>query len=195
MQQWGARGDRAHMRLRRNMAGGLALLAIAAVLAPAATARTAHGTPAAQRSRTQSALQSGILQGLNQLRAAHHLHPLTLSHTLSAASLAHTKEMADRGYFAHDSGDGSPFWKRIQHFYGASGYGYWSVGENLLWSTPEVDSPGAIKLWWNSPEHKKNMLDPRWREIGIAALHVGTAPGVYGDQQVTIVTTDFGVRR
>jgi uncharacterized protein YkwD len=180
------------MRLRRKMAGGFALLAMAAVLAPAATARTAHAT---QRANAQSTLQSGILQALNQLRATHHLHPVTLSRSLSTASLAHTKEMALDGYFAHDSGDGSPFWKRIQHFYGSSGYGYWSVGENLLWSTPDVDSGSAMKLWWNSPEHKKNMLDPRWREIGIAALHVGTAPGVYGDHEVTIVTTDFGVRR
>jgi uncharacterized protein YkwD len=183
------------MRLRRKMAGGLALLAIAAVLAPAANARNAHATPATHRAGVQSSLQSGILQALNQLRASHHLHPLTLSHSLSAASLAHTREMAAQGYFAHDSGDGSPFWKRIQHFYGSSGYGFWSVGENLLWSSPDVDSAGAIKLWWDSPEHKKNMLDPRWREIGIAALHVGTAPGVYGDNEVTIVTSDFGVRR
>ena len=174
------------------MAGGLALLAMAAVLAPAATARTTHPT---HRAGTKATLQTGILQELNALRASHHLHPLTLSRSLSAASLAHTKEMAARGYFAHDSGDGSPFWKRIHHFYVASGYGFWSVGENLLWSSPNVDPSGAIKLWWNSPEHKKNMLDPRWREIGIAALHVGTAPGVYGDSEVTIVTTDFGVRR
>src|SRR3954451_1049021 len=180
------------MRLRRKMAGGLVLLALAAVIAPAATARTTHAT---QHAQTKASLQAGILQELNDLRASHHLHPLTLSRSLSAASLARTKEMAADGYFAHDSGDGSAFWKRIQHFYAASGYGYWSVGENLLWSTPDVNSPGAIKLCWNSPEHKKNMLDPRWREIGIAALHIGTAPGVYGDQEVTIVTTDFGVRR
>jgi uncharacterized protein YkwD len=137
----------------------------------------------------------GILQQLNALRAAHHLHTISLSRQLTTAAMAHTKDMASHGYFAHASEDGGAFWKRIQHYYIGSGYGYWSVGENLLWSSPDVDPAEAIKLWFDSPEHKKNMLDPRWREIGIAALHATSAPGVYGDQEVTIVTTDFGVRR
>jgi uncharacterized protein YkwD len=170
------------------MLGVLATLAAVAVLAPVAGARPSPS------SRSHSTLELGILQQLNALRASHHLRPLTLSRPLSVAALAHTKEMAEEGYFAHESGNGSPFWKRIQRFYGSSGYGYWSVGENLLWSAPDVDSAEAIKLWFNSPEHKKNMLDPHWRELGVAALHVSSAPGVYGDQQVTIVTTDFGVR-
>jgi uncharacterized protein YkwD len=180
------------MRLRRSIWGALTLLALVAVLAPAATARTSHH---ARAKSARATLQLGILQQLNALRATHHLRPLTLSPSLGAASFAHTKEMAAKGYFAHDSGDGSPFWKRIQRVYGSSGYSFWSVGENLLWSTPNVDSAAAIKLWLASPEHRKNMLDPKWREIGIAALHVEAAPGVFGSQPVTIVTTDFGVRR
>jgi hypothetical protein len=39
------------------------------------------------------------------------------------------------------------------------------------------------------------MLTARWREIGLSAVHVMTAPGTYGGREVTIVTTDFGVRR
>jgi uncharacterized protein YkwD len=167
----------------------LALVAAVAVLAPVASAKPT------QKARTYSTLEVGILQQLNTLRTSHHLHTITLSSQLSTAAMAHTRDMAAHGYFAHESGNGSAFWKRIQHYYGPSGYGMWSVGENLLWSSPTVDSAQAIKLWFNSPEHKKNMLNPTWREIGIAALHVTSAPGVYGDHEVTIVTTDFGVRR
>jgi uncharacterized protein YkwD len=72
---------------------------------------------------------------------------------------------------------------------------YWSVGENLLWSSPSVDASGALSMWFNSPEHRKNMLTPRWREIGLSAVHVSAAPGTYGGREVTIVTADFGVRR
>ena len=50
-------------------------------------------------------------------------------------------------------------------------------------------------MWLGSPEHKKNMLDPHWREIGVSAVHELDAPGVYNGLEVTIVTTDFGVRR
>lgn len=46
-----------------------------------------------------------------------------------------------------------------------------------------------------SPEHRANLLSRDWREIGIAAVHTASAPGVYGGSAVTILTTDFGVRR
>ena len=45
-----------------------------------------------------------------------------------------------------------------------------------------------------SPGHRKNILTARWREIGLSALKVAAAPGVYGGRDVVIITTDFGVR-
>jgi uncharacterized protein YkwD len=103
--------------------------------------------------------------------------------------------MAARGYFSHDSANGSSFDRRIARFYPMGKSRYWSVGENLLWSSPSVDAPGALTMWFNSPEHRKNMLTARWREIGLSAVHVPAAPGAYGGREVTIVTADFGVRR
>jgi len=50
-------------------------------------------------------------------------------------------------------------------------------------------------MWVNSPEHRKILLTGRWREVGLSAVHVATAPGAYGGREVTIVTADFGVRR
>jgi uncharacterized protein YkwD len=46
----------------------------------------------------------------------------------------------------------------------------------------------------DSPEHRANILTPRWREIGISAVHVAAAPGTFQGREVTIITTDFGVR-
>ena len=45
-----------------------------------------------------------------------------------------------------------------------------------------------------SPGHRKNILTPRWREIGLSALRVASAPGIYGGRDVVIITTDFGIR-
>jgi hypothetical protein len=39
------------------------------------------------------------------------------------------------------------------------------------------------------------LLTARWREVGLSAVHVNSAPGVYGGNAVTILTADFGVRR
>jgi uncharacterized protein YkwD len=118
-----------------------------------------------------------------------------MSAKLAAAARSHSTEMAQRGYFSHDSANGSSFDKRISRYYSLSGRRYWSVGENLLWSSPDVSASAALDMWLNSPEHKKILLTARWREVGLAAVHVQAAPGSYGGREVTIVTADFGVRR
>jgi uncharacterized protein YkwD len=140
-------------------------------------------------------LESGVLGDINAFRRAHRLQPLQLNPRLNAAAREHTLQMAQDGYFAHDSADGSVFWKRIQSFYPSGAWAFWSVGENLLWSSPDVSPAWAVQMWLASPEHRANLMDPRWREIGVAAVHEVAAPGVYQGSDVTIVTTDFGVRR
>jgi len=139
-------------------------------------------------------LEQDVLYNLNLLRRQHGLAPVRLSSNLAAAARQHSDEMGVRGYFSHDSANGSSFDRRIARFYPMGGHSYWSVGENLLWSSPDVNASGAISMWLNSPEHRKIMLTARWREIGLAAVHESSAPGSYGGREVTIVTADFGVR-
>jgi len=152
------------------------------------------GANANHPAAAMSTLERGVLADLNSLRAQHGLAPVRISSRLTAAARQHSAEMAARGYFSHDSANGSSFDRRIARYYPMGSSHYWSVGENLLWSSPDVDAGGAMTMWWNSPEHRKNMLSSRWREIGLSAVHVMTAPGTYGGREVTIVTTDFGVR-
>src|SRR5262249_46346498 len=97
------------------------------------------------------------------------------------------------GYFAHESADGAPFWKRLTAYSGSS-YGSWSVGENLLWSSPDVGAVHALQLWMASPEHRHNILTAGWREIGLAALPADSAPGTYGGRPVTGVPAGFRPR-
>ena len=138
-------------------------------------------------------LDAGVLVQLNAIRTAHGLVPLKVNATLSVAAERHSAEMLADGYFAHNSHNGSPFRKRLTSSSGAALHG-WSVGENLLWSSPEVDASAALRMWMASPEHRRNILDPSWREIGVAAVHADSAPGTYGGRPVTIITTDFGAR-
>jgi uncharacterized protein YkwD len=163
-----------------------ALVLIAAT--PAAATTQAPSTATAE-------LEQGVLANMNALRRQHGLSALRLSPALSSAARQHSTEMASRGYFSHSSANGSSFDRRIARYYGSSGRRYWSVGENLLWSSPDVDPAGALKMWLDSPPHRKIMLTARWREIGLSAVHLTAAPGTYGGREVTIVTADFGVRR
>ena len=136
-----------------------------------------------------------MLVDIDAFRTAHGLASLRLSVPLTAAARSHSLEMEADGYFAHSSHDGQVFWKRIQAYYPSASFGYWSVGENLLWSSPEVGARKALAMWEASPEHLRNLLDPHWREIGISAVHTSSGSGMYGGRAVTIVTTDFGVRK
>jgi len=164
------------------------VFALAAVFAPS-------GAVATQRLSSMHELETGVLANVNALRRSHGLAELRLSLQLSSAARQHSVEMAARGYFSHTSANGTSFDKRIARFYPMGGRRYWSVGENLLWSSPDVDAAGALQMWLNSPEHRANMLTARWREIGLSAVHSTSAPGTFGGVQVTIVTADFGVRR
>ena len=140
-------------------------------------------------------LEQGVLTEVNALRRQHGLVPLRRSSGLAAAARQHSTEMANRGYFGHRSADGSSFDRRIGRFYPRAGYHSWAVGENLLWTEQALDAAGALAIWLKSPHHRRIILTARWREFGLGAAQVVSAPGVYSGRAVTIVTTDFGVRR
>jgi uncharacterized protein YkwD len=175
-------------RIRTALAVALALAALTTLVAPA-------GAITKRRSTRAAALAAAVAAQVNVVRQQHGLRALRISVKLNQAAGEHSAQMAKRGYFSHSSADGTAFWKRIQRFYGSGGFHFWSVGENLLWSSPDVDAPGAIRMWLNSPEHRANLLSTQWREVGISVVHVPRAGGVYGGRPATIVTSDFGVRR
>jgi uncharacterized protein YkwD len=179
------------------------LTAAALLFAPAHHSRTRHhvakqapkATATTSRARVQlSALESQLLTQINAYRFRHGLRAYRLNARLTAAANLQSTSMVTRGFFAHESANGGAFWKRIAAFYGFRGYRNWSVGENLLYSSPDVSSSSALRMWITSPEHKANLLDRGWREIGLAAVHVPSAPGVFHGDSVTVVTADFGVR-
>jgi uncharacterized protein YkwD len=184
--------------LRRIGVPALAAVTLASAAAAPAGARSGHHVRTTRPARAVSAmrlLEAQVRVDMNRLRTQHGLVPLRFSPKLTAAAMQHSREMARRGYFSHDSANGSAFWHRVERYYPSKGYHSWTVGENLLWQSPSVDSAGALRIWMNSPEHRANLLSGGWREIGLAAVHVDSAPGVYRGLGVTIVTADFGARR
>jgi uncharacterized protein YkwD len=174
------------MRIRR--VATFAVLA-AVLLVPASVQARSRGAVAPSGS-----LQGALVGQVNAFRSAHGLPRLRVSSRLSAAAAAHSTQMARVGYFSHNSANGTPFSRRIVSFYAARGYRSWTAGENLLWASPDVGAARALKLWLGSAPHRANLLNPRWREIGLSAVHATSAPGVYGHAPATIVTADFGAR-
>jgi uncharacterized protein YkwD len=177
--------------LRRIVAPALVAVTLASAAAAPAGARSDKQV---RKTSAMRALEAEVLVDVNRLRSRRGLKRLRFSSKLTAAAMQHSREMARRGYFSHNSANGAAFWRRVERFYGSSGYRSWTVGENLLWSSPSVDAAGALNMWMRSPEHKANLLRRDWREIGLAAVHVASAPGTYRGLDVTIVTADFGAR-
>jgi uncharacterized protein YkwD len=180
------------VRFRAAHVAVFVALSFFSVGAAAATATAASSE--ASKVAAANQLEVAVLAELNSIRRAHGLVPLKLSQPLSLAADSHSRAMGTHGFFSHESRDGSDFWKRVQRFYGPGRNGSWAVGENLLWASGGLDASRALKLWMGSPGHRKNILTSRWREIGVSAVNVSEAPGVFHGRDVVIITTDFGVR-
>jgi uncharacterized protein YkwD len=172
----------------------LLALAVAALVialgAPAST--TASIVPS--RPQTEGGFVQALLLEINTIRGAHSLHLLRTSPALRRAAENHDREMARLGYFSHDSADGTDFAGRLERFYPSGRTRFWSVGENLLWSAANLTPKSAVRVWMHSAPHRANLLRPDWREIGIAAYRIPSAPGYFGHRRVWLLTTDFGVR-
>ena len=118
--------------------------------------------------------------------------PLRLSRPLVGGRRRALARDGHLGFFAHDSPDGSAVLEARPALLRPGGNGSWSVGENLLWSTTGARCSRCAEAWMDSAGHRKNILTPSWREVGLSAVSVPAAPGVFGGRDVVIITTDFG---
>jgi uncharacterized protein YkwD len=90
-----------------------------------------------------------------------------------------------------DFGHGD-FVSRIRSAHYLSGASNWTVGENIAWGSYDYSTPRSIvHSWMQSPGHRANILNGRFREIGIG-LTMG-AP-VRGMDRAATYATDFGAR-
>jgi uncharacterized protein YkwD len=163
------------------LTGAVAGRSDAAVATPSATERL-------------QALDTAILYRLNATRRASGLRPLARSGRLESAAVTHSREMVAGGFFAHDTPGGASFVQRLERFYPPHGYSTWSGAENILYNSEAMDAAAAINAWLNSPPHRANMLNPRWREVGIGSLQAASAGGVFGGKTAWVITMDFGLR-
>src|SRR5262249_58494173 len=101
--------------VNRRSVAQLLLLALSAVVlwTVASPAGATSGSQAVQ----MRSLEAGVLADLNEYRRENGLPALHLSPALSRAARQHSMEMATRGYFAHNSANGSTFDRRIARFY------------------------------------------------------------------------------
>jgi len=175
------------------------VLAVLAII-PAGSAVGSNPPGAGSRSveasglTSVSSLEGTVVAAINVVRRQNGLQPLRLNRVLTVAARAHSLSMAEYGYFSHTSLNGAPFWARIKPVYPPLPGRTWSTGENMVWQSPELTAAQVVDMWLHSSAHRKNLLAPRWREVGVGGVRALAAPGVFDGLDVTIVTADFGVR-
>ena len=174
-------------RLTPVVLAGFALTGVPAVAAADSPCSSAAGQPSTM---TVAAMRSDTQCLLNQERAKYGLRALKLDSRLTRAALGHSRDMVTKRYFEHDSLSGRNFTGRIAGTGWMDGRQGWTVGENIGWGARSRSTPRAIvKSWMNSASHRDNILERRFKVVGIGVKRGTPVPGVGG---AITYTTDFG---
>jgi len=164
-----------------------AAVAIAATLAAPAAAQACDNENANPHDVSVAATKRATICLLNDIRRDHGLRAFNVDRRLSLASQRHTNSMTARNFFEH--GDFVGRIRSANYLRGARG---WTVGENIAWGSWDYATPKSIvRGWMNSSGHRANILNSRFREIGIG---VSRGAPVGGQQRAATYATDFGTR-
>ncbi|MDQ3855265.1 MAG: CAP domain-containing protein, partial [Chloroflexota bacterium] len=118
------------------------------------------------------AAETEMLRLINRDRRTNGLQPLKMDEPLRQVARAHSREMFERSYFSHTSpSTGSPG-DRLEK----AGVPFLVAGENLAYQ-PNVRI--AHEKLMASPGHRKNLLSPRFRRVGIGIISAGLYGNMY----------------
>lgn len=107
-----------------------------------------------------SAMENKIVELTNAERTKRGLSPLTNDLEIAAVSRAHSKDMAERGYFSHETPDGVTPGDRMV----MGGIEFNARGENIAGNqSPEL----TMRAWMNSEGHRNNILGDKFKRIGV----------------------------
>jgi uncharacterized protein YkwD len=119
---------------------------------------------------------------INEERTVRGLSSLSWNPTIEKASVNHSNDMANRGYFEHDSPEGRDFtWRYSQVGFTCSiSQGNWIYGgaENIMYAEGYygVDTIAiqSVDGWMDSPGHRENILTPYFKSEGIGVAKSGS---------------------
>lgn len=124
---------------------------------------------------------SKVIELVNIARDKEGIYELSENATLNKIAQDKLGDMIKNNYFAHTSPKGVTPWS----WYEKEKYDYKYAGENLAINFVTAES--QQKAWMDSLTHKKNIMNPEFREIGVA---VGA--GEINNQMAIITVQEFG---
>ncbi len=133
-------------------------------------------------SSTSQINQANIIYYTNLNRQSVGVSILNQNTKLSSSAQKKAQDMLDRQYFEHDSPEGIG----VSDLAEDVNYEYIIVGENLARGDFKSASE-VVDAWMNSPAHKENILNPKFKEIGIGIVY-----GKYDGFDSWILVQHFG---
>lgn len=121
-------------------------------------------------------MSSSLLQSTNADRQANSDGSLMINPELTDAAETKASDMVARNYWAHIS----PSNQTPADLVTAVGYQYQSAGENLAYGFNSASA--VVAAWMNSPDHRANMLNPNFSDVGFGVAqssnYLGHGPAV-----------------
>jgi uncharacterized protein YkwD len=168
-------------RPRNGVVGVVAALVVAVVGGAILSRSLLHSDAASARTT-----EARVLVLFNQERSERGLEPLKIDPKLREAADSHSHDMLRRGYFTHD-GPNEKWDVRVRRYVTRSVVAEILSRGSGFYATPK----GMLKAWMNSPPHKRIILTPELRLVGL-----GVATGTYqGQDDVAMATADFSTGR
>ena len=131
--------------------------------------------------RMSEMISQEVYNLVNNERRGNNLNTLIFNDKLNIAAQAKANDMIKNNYFAHKSPDGKMPWDWIDR----NQYAYLYAGENLAMNFTSAFSAHQALIM--SESHRKNILNSRYSDIGIAV-----AKGVIDGRETNILVELFG---
>jgi uncharacterized protein YkwD len=103
--------------------------------------------------------------------------PMQPSALLQKAAASHARDMASHEYFDHRARDGSEPRDRVRR----TGYRWSLIGENIAFGPETAEE--VVAGWLASPGHCSNIMDPRFRELGVGVARGRKRGHIYWVQE------------
>ncbi|MDU4960242.1 MAG: CAP domain-containing protein [Sporomusaceae bacterium] len=158
----------------KNILVGLAAIGLIAALAnssdddkaPAASSGSGSSNTGGSSSSGTTVLTAQEQEAftlLNNDRAKNGLSALKVNSQLTKVAESHAKDMIARGYFAHNTPEGTTPFDRMKQ----AGISYRTAGENLAINSSVA---AAETAFMNSSGHRANILNSDYTDVGIGVV-------------------------
>ncbi|MGH0032326.1 MAG: CAP domain-containing protein [Myxococcota bacterium] len=158
--------------------GFLLGIALAFWLSPLRIQASGPGVPDPQL----APLEAELLRQVNDVRSQRHLRPLQRSEALDAVARAHSRDMAARGYIAHESPEGANAVDRLTQ---ARLDGFTLAAENIGATSRAQPNREIVSGWVRSPIHARNLFSPVFNATGIGIARTSDGTLLYTQVYVT----------